>query len=45
MKTSAVELSDDAFGVHNFNWGYYLEPAAAARHGLGEALRPGKVGE
>jgi len=21
----AVELSDDAYGVHNFNWGYYLE--------------------
>jgi uncharacterized protein YndB with AHSA1/START domain len=21
----AVELSDDAYGVYNFNWGYYLE--------------------
>lgn len=21
----AIELSDDAFGVYNFNWGYYLE--------------------
>jgi hypothetical protein len=21
----ARELSDDAFGVYNFNWGYYLE--------------------
>jgi hypothetical protein len=21
----AVELTDDAFGVYNFNWGYYLE--------------------
>jgi len=21
----AIELSDDAFGIYNFNWGYYLE--------------------
>jgi uncharacterized protein YndB with AHSA1/START domain len=21
----ALELSDDAYGVYNFNWGYYLE--------------------
>ena len=21
----AVELDDDAYGVYNFNWGYYLE--------------------
>jgi uncharacterized protein YndB with AHSA1/START domain len=21
----AVELSDDAYGVYNFNWGYYME--------------------
>ena len=21
----AVELADDAYGVYNFNWGYYLE--------------------
>ena len=21
----AIELSDDAYGVYNFNWGYYLE--------------------
>jgi hypothetical protein len=21
----AVELSDDAYGTYNFNWGYYLE--------------------
>jgi uncharacterized protein YndB with AHSA1/START domain len=21
----AVELGDDAFGIYNFNWGYYLE--------------------
>jgi uncharacterized protein YndB with AHSA1/START domain len=21
----AVELDDDAFGIYNFNWGYYLE--------------------
>lgn len=21
----AVELSDDAYGIYNFNWGYYLE--------------------
>jgi hypothetical protein len=20
-----VELSDDAYGIYNFNWGYYLE--------------------
>jgi hypothetical protein len=21
----AVELDDDAYGIYNFNWGYYLE--------------------
>jgi hypothetical protein len=21
----ATELSDDAYGTYNFNWGYYLE--------------------
>jgi uncharacterized protein YndB with AHSA1/START domain len=21
----AVELSDDAYGIYNFNWGYYME--------------------
>jgi len=21
----AIELSDDAYGIYNFNWGYYLE--------------------
>ena len=21
----AVELSDDDYGIYNFNWGYYLE--------------------
>jgi hypothetical protein len=21
----AIELDDDAYGIYNFNWGYYLE--------------------
>jgi uncharacterized protein YndB with AHSA1/START domain len=34
----ARELSDDAYGIYNFNWGYYLESLRLlAEHGPGHA--------
>ena len=37
----AVELSDDAYGVYNFNWGYYLESLRlVATTGTGKPFDP-----
>jgi len=37
----AVELSDDAYGVYNFNWGYYLESLRlVATTGVGKPFDP-----
>ena len=37
----AVELSDDAYGVYNFNWGYYLESLRLlCTTGEGKPFRP-----
>jgi uncharacterized protein YndB with AHSA1/START domain len=38
----AVELSDDAYGVYNFNWGYYLESLRLlCTTGAGKPFVPG----
>jgi uncharacterized protein YndB with AHSA1/START domain len=38
----AVELSDDDFGVYNFNWGYYLESLRLlCTTGTGKPFHPG----
>ena len=38
----AVELSDDAYGVYNFNWGYYLESLRLlCTTGAGKPFSPG----
>jgi uncharacterized protein YndB with AHSA1/START domain len=38
----AVELSDDAYGVYNFNWGYYLESLRLlCTTGEGKPFNPG----
>ena len=38
----AVELSDDAYGVYNFNWGYYLESLRLlCTTGTGKPFVPG----
>ena len=38
----AVELSDDDYGVYNFNWGYYLESLRLlCVTGTGKPYRPG----
>jgi len=38
----AVELSDDAYGVYNFNWGYYLESLRLlCTTGEGKPFAPG----
>ena len=40
----AVELSDDDFGVYNFNWGYYLESLRLlCTTGAGKPFRHGGV--
>jgi uncharacterized protein YndB with AHSA1/START domain len=37
----AVELSDDAYGVYNFNWGYYLESLRMlCADGAGKPFQP-----
>jgi uncharacterized protein YndB with AHSA1/START domain len=37
----AVELSDDAYGIYNFNWGYYLESLRLlASTGTGRPFQP-----
>jgi len=37
----AVELSDDAYGIYNFNWGYYLESLRRlCATGTGQPFRP-----
>jgi uncharacterized protein YndB with AHSA1/START domain len=37
----AVELSDDAYGVYNFNWGYYLESLRLlCTTGTGKPFKP-----
>ena len=37
----AVELSDDAYGIYNFNWGYYLESLRRlCATGTGAPFRP-----
>jgi uncharacterized protein YndB with AHSA1/START domain len=37
----AVELSDDAYGIYNFNWGYYLESLRLlCSTGQGRPFRP-----
>jgi uncharacterized protein YndB with AHSA1/START domain len=37
----AVELSDDAYGTYNFNWGYYLESLRSlCATGAGKPFRP-----
>ena len=37
----AIELSDDAYGVYNFNWGYYLESLRLlCTTGAGKPFRP-----
>jgi len=37
----AVELSDDAYGTYNFNWGYYLESLRAlCSSGAGHPFEP-----
>ena len=37
----AVELSDDAYGIYNFNWGYYLESLRLlCTTGAGKPFRP-----
>jgi uncharacterized protein YndB with AHSA1/START domain len=37
----AVELSDDAYGIYNFNWGYYLESVRRlCTDGEGQPFRP-----
>ena len=38
----AVELSDDAYGIYNFNWGYYLESLRLlCTTGTGKPFEPG----
>ncbi len=38
----AVELSDDDYGVYNFNWGYYLESLRRlCTTGTGAPFQPG----
>ena len=38
----ATELSDDDYGVYNFNWGYYLESLRLlGTTGAGKPFRPG----
>jgi len=38
----ATELSDDAYGIYNFNWGYYLESLRLlCVNGTGKPFRPG----
>jgi uncharacterized protein YndB with AHSA1/START domain len=40
----AVELSDDDYGVYNFNWGYYLESLRLlCATGTGKPYRPGQA--
>jgi hypothetical protein len=37
----ATELSDDAYGIYNFNWGYYLESLRLlCVTGTGKPFRP-----
>jgi hypothetical protein len=37
----AVELTDDEFGIYNFNWGYYLESLRLlCVTGTGKPFRP-----
>jgi len=37
----AVELGDDAYGIYNFNWGYYLESLRLlCTTGKGKPFRP-----
>ncbi len=37
----ATELSDDAYGIYNFNWGYYLESLRRlCTTGAGQPFRP-----
>jgi uncharacterized protein YndB with AHSA1/START domain len=37
----ATELSDDAYGVYNFNWGYYLESLRRyCTTGVGQPFTP-----
>ena len=38
----AVELRDDAYGIYNFNWGYYLESVPLlCTTGVGKLFTPG----
>jgi uncharacterized protein YndB with AHSA1/START domain len=38
----ATELSDDDYGIYNFNWGYYLESLRLLlTTGTGQPYRPG----
>jgi uncharacterized protein YndB with AHSA1/START domain len=38
----ATELSDDDYGIYNFNWGYYLESARLlCVTGTGKPFQPG----
>jgi predicted dithiol-disulfide oxidoreductase (DUF899 family)/uncharacterized protein YndB with AHSA1/START domain len=42
----AVELDDDAYGVYNFNWGYYLESLRVlCTTGTGTPFRPSRPPE
>jgi len=42
----AVELTDDAFGTYNFNWGYYLESLRLlCTTGAGKPYQPGSPEE
>jgi uncharacterized protein YndB with AHSA1/START domain len=39
----AIELSDDAYGTYNFNWGYYLESLRLlCTTGAGKPFEPGR---
>ena len=40
----AVELSDDDYGIYNFNWGYYLESLRlVCTQGVGRPFQPSKA--
>ena len=40
----ATELSDDDYGIYNFNWGYYLESLRLwCTHGAGKPFQPSAV--
>ena len=41
IQNYAVELSDEAYGIYNFNWGYYLQSLKEyCENGIGKPYNP-----